>query len=102
MPNRAITAIGQSTDWVEFVHSLAIQVTGPATAVTLVVERSTIKPDANGAGGNPAPVGSVITGNPSTGLEPQLYEEPGRGWWRARCTAITGASVLVDLTGRQP
>ncbi len=77
--------------------TLAVAVTGVATAVEIAIERSASSPFNNGA--RWASAGSSIIINPSVAPEAFYYAEPGVGWWRARLVSITGASVKVDITG---
>lgn len=94
--DQVVTAAGE-TDWVKLSGKVALQITGPATAISVQVERSTRDP----AGGQPntAPAGELITGNPAVGLQPRAYEEPGVAWWRARCVSLTGASAVIAING---
>jgi hypothetical protein len=95
--NQVLTSGTDISDWVSCQKDIAIQVTGPATNVIAVVERSTIDPS-NGTA-NPAPISSDnITGNPSTGITVGQYYEPGSAWWRVRLTTLTGPSVNVSIT----
>lgn len=93
--NQNLTAVGDVSDWVLCQRDIAVQITGVATAVTAVVERSTVNPT---QGGNPAPVATdPISGNASTGITVAQFYEPGSAWWRVRLTALTGASVDVGI-----
>lgn len=92
-----MTAVG-ATDPVRVRGAVAIQYTGAATAITSVVERSTIDPSSGSA--NWARVeDTAVTGNPSTGMTVASYAEPAIAWWRVRLTALTGASVTVSISG---
>lgn len=91
------TAVGV-TEGVRVRGAVAIQYTGSATAITSVVERSTIDPVL----GNPnwARVEDTpVSGNPSTGMTVSSYTEPAIAWWRVRLTALTGTSVTVSISG---
>jgi hypothetical protein len=92
-----VTAAGDVTDWQLFMKDIAIQVTGVATAVNLVVERSTRVPSSNA---NPAPVGDPITGNPATGIPVGTFYEPGAAFWRVRVVSMTGASANISISGQ--
>lgn len=85
-----------ATDWVRIKDKLAVQITGTATDVTILVERSTRAPD-DPAGLNTAVV-DTLTGNPATGLAPAGFDEPGLAWWRARATGITGGEVTIAIS----
>lgn len=94
--NQRLTAVNDVTDWVLCQKDIAVQLTGPSTVVTAVVERSTINP---ALGANPAPLDSTnLTGNPTTGINVNQFYEPGAAWWRVRVTALTGTAVDVALT----
>lgn len=95
---QTLTSPTSATDALLFKGAVAIQITGPATAVTVVVERSTSDP-ASGANWAPADA-DAVTGNPSTGVPVQAYLEPAAAWWRVRLTAMTGASVTISLSGQ--
>lgn len=93
--NQSLTANGDVSDWVLCQGDIAIQITGTATAVTAVVERSTRNPSNTP---NPAPLSAdTITGNPTTGVNVASYYEPGAAYWRVRLTALTGAGVNVSF-----
>lgn len=93
--NQTLSAVGDVSDWVLCQGDIALQLTGSATAITGVVERSTRNPSDNP---NPAPVSSgPITGNPSTGIAVVSYTEPGAAYWRFRLTAKTGAELNVSF-----
>lgn len=87
-----------STDAVELSDSLVVQITGAATSVTFVVERSTKNPALFTP--NWAPAKDPISGNPSTGMIPEGFYEPGVAWWRVRITAMTGTTVKVCIAGK--
>lgn len=93
-----LTESGDVTEWALVAGKLAVQITGTASAVTAVVERSTFDP---GETANTVVVDNEpITGNPSTGIFPVVYEEPGAAWWRVRLTALTGGMVNVSISGK--
>lgn len=93
--NQLLTANGDVSDWVLCEGDIALQITGSATSVTAVVERSTRNPSGTP---NPAPLSSdTITGNPSTGMNVASYYEPGAAYWRVRLTALSGSGVNVSF-----
>lgn len=97
---QTLTTTG-ATDWLLMSSYIAVQLSGPATSVTFVVERSVTDP--NGPTGA-MPVNAddaPIQGNPSTGLAPVCFLEPSSAWWRVRVTAITGAQVTVAISGTE-
>ena len=94
-----------STDWHMFVNTNIIAaLSGTATSVTAVVERSAVNPallvngSAQGAVTSPADAAG-ITGNLATGVAPNIYTESGVGWWRIRVTAISGGNCIASLSG---
>jgi hypothetical protein len=93
------TATGE-TDWVKLYGELVVQLTGAATVVSAQVERSVVDPGEDGSTADPAPAGDAITGNPSTGIQPAAYLEPGVGWWRVKVTALTGTPLRVAISGK--
>lgn len=84
------------TDWVCLSSNVSVQITGVATAITAIVERSTRNP---AEAANPAPADEPITGNPFEGMVPSPYVEPGVAWWRVRVTDITGGEAVIALCG---
>ena len=92
-----LTGANQATEWLRLSGQLAIQITGPANAVGVQVERSTRDPATSTP--NIAPAGDVITGNPAAGMQPKAYVEPGVGWWRAKLTAMTGTDCTIAING---
>lgn len=87
-----------SIDPLRCTGEVVVQLTGSATAVTAIVERSFRDPNSSP---NWAPAGDIISGNPSAGLNVKRYAEPTRGWWRVRVIAITGANVLVHVSSEK-
>lgn len=84
------------TDWVCLANNIAVQITGTATSITALVERSTQNP---AAAANPATVDAPITGSPLAGIQPTPYLEPGVAWWRVNVTAVAGGDALIALSG---
>ena len=85
------------TDWVALCDGVAVQVTGPATSFTGVVERSAHDPADAAA---PAPADAApVSGNPAAGMVANSYAEPGVAWWRVRVTAIGGGAATVAISG---
>ncbi|MDB5432414.1 MAG: hypothetical protein JWP35_3530 [Caulobacter sp.] len=92
------------TPWTRLTKGFAVQITAPpksgaASSVTARMQRSTVGPNADGTGGNPAPVGPVITGDPAQ-LEPFCFEEPASvGFWRMVVTDLVGGGVAISIDG---
>lgn len=84
------------TDWVCLANNIAVQITGTATSITALVERSTKNP-ADAA--NAAPADAPITGSPVAGIQPVPYLEPGVAWWRVNVTAVAGGDAVIALSG---
>lgn len=105
--NREITTEGASatvpfaTPWTRFVAcDICAQVSGSASAVVAVVQRSDVNPGADGALAQAAPADATgFTGNPTTGIAPNIYTEPGVGWWRINVTTVTAGTVRASLSG---
>lgn len=93
-----LIAADQATTWLGLTGELAVQVTGDASAITLLVERSTRQPTRT-VQPNTVPAGEPITGDPSAGIQPRAYIEPGVGWWRVRCVEISGGAAVVAING---
>lgn len=85
------------TEAVKLASNIAVALSGTATNVEVVIERSARNPD-----GTPTwvKVGASITGNLTTGIDVQAYLEPGTAWWRARVVTLTGGNVKIDISGR--
>lgn len=95
---KSVAAAGVgATDWVRITDKLAVQLTGTATAVTVLVERSTRDP--LGADGPNTALVETLTGNLATGIAPVGYDEPGDAWWRSRATVVTGGVLLIAVNG---
>lgn len=74
-----------------------VQITGTATAIEAVVERSTEDP-----AGTPnwAPAETTpITGDLTAGIAPRRYLEPARAYWRVRFVTVTGGSLKLYMVG---
>lgn len=91
------SAVG-TTEAIRVIGEIALQISGDATAITAVLERSTRDP---GLGANWAPAGDAISGNPSTGLQVKRYAEPTRAWYRVNISSITGGSVVIVFSGEK-
>ena len=86
--------------WIRFEAThVIVALSGTATSVTAVVERSSRDP-ALGPGAAAAPADTAgITGNLATGVPGNRYEEAGVGWWRVRLTASSGGTVVASMSG---
>lgn len=91
-----------STDPLRYERSdegIVIQLSGTATSFTAIVERATLDPAV--ATPNWAPADSApLSGNASTGIAPVRYDEPVRGWWRLRVTALSGGNLTAYIAGK--
>lgn len=89
-----------STEAVRFQRSedgVIIAVSGTATSVVFVVERSSRDPGSDPAW-SPAQ-DDAITGNPSTGIAPLQFREPATGFWRVRFTTLSGGTAKISMVG---
>ncbi|SKB32479.1 hypothetical protein [Sphingopyxis flava] len=78
-----------------------LQISGTATEMEIVVERSTNDP--NGPNPNWAPTTvEPISGDLSAGIAPFRFSEPCRAYWRVRVVTLEGGNIIVVLTGEQP
>lgn len=66
---------------------------------TAVVERSTRDPQRS-AGNWARAEDDDWAGNLSTGVAPRVYNEPARGWWRLRVTALSG-TIQLNIMGER-
>lgn len=105
--NRQIQTVGASaaapfaTAWTRFtIGDICAQISGSATAVVATVQRSDVNPSADGSLAQAAPADATgFTGDPATGIAPNIYSEPGVGWWRVNVTTVTGGTVHASLSG---
>lgn len=95
-----------ATDWNKFINTNIIAaLSGTATAVTAVVQRSAVNPNllvngvAQGAVASPADA-TGFTGDLSAGIPPNIYTETGIGWWRINVTAVSGGNCTASLSGQ--
>ncbi len=89
-----------SMDWVRFTNTdITVQIDGVATAINVVIERSVLDPGGDVPFTYAPADSSAMSGNPASGIVPNIYVEPGLGWWRARVTLLTGTSATVSLVG---
>lgn len=80
-------------------EGIVIQLSGTATSFTAIVERATLDPGA--VTPNWAPADSLpLSGNAAVGVAPVRFDEPVRGWWRVRVTALTGGNLTVYIAGK--
>lgn len=95
-----VFTVAGTTGWVRFATTdITVQIDGTATAINVIIERAVIDPLSDVAF-TYAPVDATpMSGNAATGIPPNIYVEPGLGWWRARVTSMTGASATVSMTG---
>ena len=77
---------------------IVVQLSGTATAVTAVVERSTNDPLSASANWAPAE-DAVFSGNLANGIAPRQYAEPSSAYWRVRISSISGGNCTVSIAG---
>lgn len=88
-----------STDWIALSGQLAVQITGAASNLVYVVERSATDPNGD-LGAHPAPADAApLKGDPTLGMSPQGYFEPGTAWWRVNVSSFDGGPILVAISG---
>lgn len=89
------------TDWILLSNYIAVSVSGSATAVSLMVERSVTDPKGQ-IGAKPVFADDApIQGNPSQGISPVAYMEPGSAWWRVRVVNVAGGDAFVSISGTE-
>lgn len=78
--------------------TVTVQVSGTATDLVAVVERSSRNPGSGDE--NWAPVEEEpFAGDLSAGMSPREYAEPAIGWWRVRVPTLTGGHIKVSIVG---
>ncbi len=90
------------TDPIKFVSCQLIgQVSGDATDIVVLPERSATDPDGPfGPTWAPAPTyADGFTGDLSAGIAGIVFTEPGVGWWRLRGATVTGGDCSAALSG---
>lgn len=111
--NRQIKTVGSAgntvafaTPWQKMVETdITAQVNGTATACVAVVERSSVDPGliVNGSAQGPqtAPADADgFDGDLTAGIAPNIYNEPGVGWWRINVTTVTAGTCTATLSGK--
>lgn len=90
-----------STEWAKFQDTMVIvQLDGTATSVTAIVERTTLDPNRSDVFYYAPADDTPITGDPSSGISPSIYQEYGVAWWRVRLTAVAGGTCVASMSGR--
>lgn len=89
------------TDWILLSNYIAVSVSGSATSVSIMVERSVTEPTGKIGATPVAADDAPIQGNPSQGMSPVAYMEPGAAWWRIRVLDLAGGNVFVSLSGTE-
>ena len=93
-----LSEAGVTSPPTRFTQDVSVQLSGTATDIVAVVERSSQDPGSGEE--NWAPVeGETFTGDLSAGIPPRAYIEPAAGWWRVRVSTLTGGYVRVSMAG---
>jgi hypothetical protein len=96
---QSLSSVG-SSDYAYLQGLVTVQLSGDATSLTAVVERSSQDPA--GANVNWAPAeDSPFSGNLANGMSPRQYTEPATGYWRVRIASIAGGSCKVSIIGEK-
>ena len=92
-----LVAAGAS-EYARFQDKVTVQLSGTATAITAVVQRSSIDPSRGTA--NWAPVeDTTFSGDLSAGISPRRYVEPAVGWWRLNITSMPAGNCTLSMIG---
>ena len=87
-----------TTDAIRVQGRVTVQLSGTATAIVAIAERSSRDP--GGAEANWAPAeDDTFSGDLSAGISARAYEDPAVGFWRVRITTLTGGTCKVSIVG---
>jgi hypothetical protein len=89
-----------STASVRLQGAIVVQLSGTATNIVAITERSSRDPNTNEVNWAPAET-TGWSGNLSSGLAPRPYHDPATGFWRVRITTLTGGSCKVSIVGER-
>ena len=93
-----LEAVGTTSPAIRLQGTVTVQLSGTATEISAVVERSSRSP--GGGEENWAPAeDEAFAGNLSAGIAPREYAEPAVGWWRVRVPTLTGGDVKISIIG---
>lgn len=93
-----LSEAGVTSPAIRFVGDVTVQLSGTATNIEAIVERSSQDP--NGASANWAPAeDEPFSGNLANGISPRPYVEPAVGWWRVRVPTLDGGYVRINMSG---
>lgn len=81
-------------------NGVVFHLSGTATAFSAVVERSTRDPTRDTPNWAPAE-DEPWTGDLTLGTAPRVFNEPIRGWWRLRVTAVSGGTLYLNIMGER-
>lgn len=87
-----------STDPVRLAKDIVVQISGTATSVDAVFERSVTDPNASANNWAPAE-DEHFTGDLTVGVAARQYFEPIQGFYRFRIIAISGGTAIVSIIG---
>lgn len=87
-----------STDPVRLSHDIVVQISGTATAVDAVVERSFADPLFAANSFAPAE-DEHFSGDLTVGIAARQFFEPIQAYYRVRVIAVSGGTAIVSLVG---
>lgn len=93
-----LEAVGTTSPPIRFQGNVTVQISGSATNVTAIVERSSRGPNTGEENWAPAE-NTPFSGDLSAGIAPREYVEPAIGWWRVRVPTLTGGNISVSIIG---
>lgn len=93
-----VSVAGVSSQSVRLQGAITVQVSGTASNVKAVVERSSGDPGSPKENWAPAE-DRPFEGDLSQGMAPREYAEPSIGWWRVRVPTLSDGSVQISIVG---
>ncbi len=93
-----LEAAGTTSPAIRLQGTVTVQLSGTATEISAVVERSSRSPGSGQENWAPAE-DETFAGDLSAGIAPREYTEPAIGWWRVRVLTLTGGDVKISIIG---
>lgn len=93
-----LNAPGVTSEAIRLQGTVTVQVSGTATDVVAIVERSSRAPGSGQENWAPAE-DDPFENDLSAGIAPREYIEPAIGWWRVRVATLTGGNIRISILG---
>lgn len=93
-----MSATGSTDPAIRLQGTVVVQLSGTATDIVAIVERSSRDPGSAQVNWAPAE-DDTFSGDLSAGIAPRAYTDPAIGFWRVRITTLTGGTCKVSIIG---